>query len=89
MEFWYVAEGPGLMTCILVWPAVSTSLKVVKVPSPVAHLEHVDGVHHRVFLGAPLVDMHLSRRLRMPTAIPANAPASMFAPSEKLGGSAS
>ena len=29
MEFWYVAAGPGLMTCILVCPAVSTTSRVL------------------------------------------------------------
>lgn len=90
MELWYVAVGPGLMTCILVYPAVSTiSSPFVAAVAEVAYLEHVDRVHHRVFLVGFLADVDLTRRVRMRTAIPANAPASMFAPSEKFGGSAS
>ena len=50
IEFWYVAVGPGLMTCILVYPAVSVSSSIVAGSSEAVYLEHVDGVHDRVFL---------------------------------------
>ena len=50
MEFVYVAVGPGLMTCILVWPAISTSLNTKMYSKKIAYFEHVDRVHHRVFL---------------------------------------
>lgn len=91
MELVYVAVGPGLMTCIRVCISRqhATQCTIADPSSWVAYLEHVDGVHDRVFLMQFLAKVDLTRRLRMHTAIPANAPASMFAPSEKLGGSAS
>ena len=50
MEFWYVAVGPGLITCILVWSTVSSLPDAVIDAIETAYLEHVDGVHNRVFL---------------------------------------
>jgi hypothetical protein len=55
--------------------------------SGAAHLEQINWVHHRVFLSRSQYPRGAAGRVRRRTAMPANAPASMFAEREKFGGS--
>jgi hypothetical protein len=53
------------------------------------YFEDINGVHDRVFLGPVSAGQCLVPSSRVHTAIPANAPAVMFAASEKCDGSPS
>jgi hypothetical protein len=86
----YMAPGAGLIIWILVYPIVSAgSAGFGRARRVVAYLQQVDWVHHRVLLSWYQQLRVLVRRGRRRTAMPANAPASMFAVREKFGGRAS
>ena len=82
----YIAPGVGVTTCIRVYPSVSSGRVICK---QCTNLEKIDGVHDGVFLCAFVSNALCIISPEIRTAMPANAPAAMFAPSEKFDGNPS
>lgn len=57
-----------------------------KVRALPTYFEEVDRIHHRMLLGRNQPDIGEASGSQTLTAMPAKAPASMFAASEKFGG---
>jgi hypothetical protein len=85
----YIAAGVGFTTCNRVCGGLSASAIHHPTLSPItSYLQQIDGIHDRVLLdriSAITVLIHISRSIML-TAIPAKAPAAIFAASEKFGG---
>ena len=86
----YMAAGVGLTTCMRVYDACQQSRLFLGSATSTAYLEQVDGIHDRVFLAQYQSPASPSpRSVCALTAMPAKAPATILAASEKLGGSPS
>ena len=86
----YMAAGVGLTTCIRVYDACQQSRIFLVSATSNAYLEQIDGIHDRVFLRQYQSSVSPSpQSVCGLTAMPAKAPATILAASEKFGGSPS